>query len=179
MKINTKRLFLEELKWKDLEDFHYFSSIPEIREYSTLPVPKDILESKKRLQSIIDSQNNNPRGSYNWKVLLKKTGTFLGLCGIKLSLDKFKLGEIYYEVHPDFWGNGYATEIAEKLIEIGFEKFNLHKVEAGVATDNVSSIRVLEKTKMIREGKRRKILPIRGEWRDNYHYAIVEDDPRK
>ena len=31
---------------------------------------------------------------------------------------------------------------------------------------------------MTREGLRRKILPIRGEWKDNYHYAIVEDDPR-
>jgi hypothetical protein len=31
---------------------------------------------------------------------------------------------------------------------------------------------------MTREGLRRKILPIRGEWKDNYHYAIVEDDLR-
>jgi len=54
------------------------------------------------------------------------------------------------------------------------EKFNLHKVEAGVATENHRSIRVLEKAGMTREGLRRKILPIRGEWKDNYHYAIVE-----
>gem|GEM_PF-3734018 len=26
---------------------------------------------------------------------------------------------------------------------------------------------------------RRKILPIRGAWKDNYPYAIVEDDPRE
>jgi ribosomal-protein-alanine N-acetyltransferase len=54
----------------------------------------------------------------------------------------------------------------------------LHKVEAGVATENIRSINVLEKSGMIQEGLRRKILPIRGAWIDNYHYAIVEDDPR-
>jgi len=54
----------------------------------------------------------------------------------------------------------------------------LHKVEAGVATGNVKSIRVLEKVGMTREGLRRKILPIRGEWIDHYHYAIVESDKR-
>jgi ribosomal-protein-alanine N-acetyltransferase len=27
------------------------------------------------------------------------------------------------------------------------------------------------------EGIRRKILPIRGDWVDNYQYAILEDDP--
>ena len=49
---------------------------------------------------------------------------------------------------------------------------------AGVATENIQSIRVLEKSGMTREGLRRKVLPIRGEWVDNYEYAIVEDDPR-
>ena len=79
---------------------------------------------------------------------------------------------------PKYWGKGYATEVAKGLIKVGFEEFKLHRVEAGVATDNVPSIRVLEKCGMIREGLRRKILPIRGEWKDNYHYAIIEDDSR-
>ncbi len=79
---------------------------------------------------------------------------------------------------PAHWGYGFATEVTNALIKCGFEDFNLHKVEAGVATENYKSIRVLEKSGMIREGLRRKILPIRGEWKDNYHYAIVEDDPR-
>ena len=95
-----------------------------------------------------------------------------------LSADKFKLGEIYYKLHPSYWGKGYATEIAKSLVKFGFEKMHLHKVEAGVQTENIQSIRVLEKAGMTREGLRRKILPIRGEWKDNYHYAIVEDDPR-
>ncbi|MEN8193323.1 MAG: GNAT family protein [Bacteroidota bacterium] len=105
-----------------------------------------------------------------WKIIT-------GLAGITISLNRFKLGEIYFEIDPAFWGNGYATEIAQKLIRTGFEEFHLHKVEAGVATENHRSIRVLEKSGMTREGLRRKILPIRGDWKDNYHYAIVEDDP--
>ena len=60
----------------------------------------------------------------------------------------------------------------------GFDDFDLQKVEAGVATENIKSIRVLEKTGMTREGLRRKILPIRGEWKDNFHYAIVRTDER-
>jgi hypothetical protein len=34
-----------------------------------------------------------------------------------------------------------------------------------------------EKLGMTGRGLRRKILPIRREWKDNYHYAIVEDTP--
>jgi len=74
--------------------------------------------------------------------------------------------------------NSTRWEFLKRLVNLGFEDFNLHKVEAGVATGNIKSIRVLEKTGMTREGLRRKILPIRGEWIDNYRYAIVENDPR-
>jgi len=54
----------------------------------------------------------------------------------------------------------------------------LHRIEAGVVIENSKSIRVLEKAGMQQEGRHRKTLPIRGEWVDNYHYAIVEDDAR-
>jgi len=63
---------------------------------------------------------------------------------------------------PEQWNQGYGTETARALIKFGFEKLSLHKIEAGVATENIRSINVLEKAGMIREGLRRKILPIRG-----------------
>ncbi|MEL7146066.1 MAG: GNAT family protein, partial [Bacteroidota bacterium] len=57
-----------------------------------------------------------------------------------------------------------------------FDQLKLHRIEAGVAVDNQRSIRVLEKAGMTREGRKRKVLPIRGDWYDNYHYAILEED---
>jgi ribosomal-protein-alanine N-acetyltransferase len=88
------------------------------------------------------------------------------------------LGKIYYKIHPIHWGKVYATEVVKGLNNFGFNILNLHKVEAVVQTENVKSIQVLEKLEMAREGLRRNILPIRGEWKDNYHYAIVESAPR-
>lgn len=97
---------------------------------------------------------------------------------MSLSANRFRLGEIFYNLDPKYWGKGYATETVKRVIRFGFVELRLHKVEAGVATGNTRSVRVLEKAGMTREGLRRKVLPIRGQWKDNYHYAIVEDDPR-
>ncbi len=127
---------------------------------------------------IINAQCNNPRASYTWKLVLKETGEFIGLAGLTLSNTKFKLGEIYYKLHPSHWGKGYATELAKHLVQVGFNEFHLQKLEAGVACENEKSIKVLERIGMTREGKRRNILPIRGQWIDNYHYAIVRTDKR-
>ncbi len=176
--LESKRLSLIEIETKDLNDIHLLNSIPEVDEFNTLGIPKSIKDTEKIFVPLINARRNNPRDSYTWKITLKGTNQFIGLAGFTLSNDKFKLGEIYYKLHPDYWGNGYATEIAKRLIKTGFEDFDLQKVEAGVATENIKSIRVLEKTGMTREGLRRKILPIRGEWKDNYHYAIVRTDER-
>ena len=57
-----------------------------------------------------------------------------------------------------------------------FSELKLHRVEAGCATANIASIKVLKKCGMIKEAQRRKLLPIRGEWFDNFEYAILEED---
>ena len=176
LELETTRLFIQEVNWGDLEKIHKLHSIPEVDEFNTLGIPKNLEETKDNVASIIEAQTEYPRKSYQWKIVLKETGEMIGMCGLFPSLDKFKLGEIYYKLNPSYWGNGYGTEVAKRIVKSGFEDFGLHKVEAGVETSNVKSIRVLEKCGMIREGHRRKILPIRGKWRDNYHYAVLKED---
>jgi RimJ/RimL family protein N-acetyltransferase len=178
MELQSKRLTLKEVTWNDAEDIHNLFSIPEVDEFNTLGIPRNIEETIEIVKPLIEARNSEIRKSFFWKIVKKETDEFIGVAGLTLSADKFKLGEIYYKLLPSHWGQGYATEVAKTLIKSGFDEFHLHKVEAGVATENVRSFRVLEKSGMTREGLRRKILPIRGEWIDNYHYAIVEDDPR-
>jgi len=176
--MESTRLKLIEITWNDMEDIHKLHSIPEVDEFNTLGIPKSIEETQEIVRPLIEAGNGQLRKSYAWKIILKESDIFIGMAGLTLSNDKFRLGEIYYKLLPLYWGKGYATETSKTVIKSGFEYFHLHKVEAGVAVENVRSIKVLEKSGMIREGLRRKILPIRGHWIDNYHYAIVEDDPR-
>lgn len=178
MEIITERLLLREITWNDLEQIHRLHSHPEVDEHNTIGIPKDMDETREVVRPDIEAKAKDPQSRYTWRIILKNSGEFIGLAGMILSHDKFRLGEIYYKLLPEYWGKGYATEVAKHLILTGFDSFHLHKVEAGVAIGNERSIRVLEKVGMTREGQRRKVLPIRGAWVDNYHYAIVEDDPR-
>ena len=69
-----------------------------------------------------------------------------------------------------------AYEALNKLLDFGFNDMRLHRIEAGCAVENIASSKVLEKVGMTKEGMKRKKLPIRGEWKDNYFYAILEED---
>jgi RimJ/RimL family protein N-acetyltransferase len=176
--INTNRLILREVRYDDIPDIHALHSLPAVDEYNTLGLPQSLDETISVIKPAISDQANEVRKIFCWSIISQQNKQFIGICGLSNSADRFKMGEIYYKLLPDHWGNGYATEVSRALVKYGFSELGLHRIEAGVATENKASIRVLEKIGMTNEGIRRKILPIRGEWKDNYHFAIVEDDPR-
>ncbi len=176
MELNTNRLIIQEVTWDDLDDIFILESSPEIDEFNTLGIPDNKNVTREHLRPFIGDQKAKVRKKYCWTIRLQATGEFIGLAGMTVTADRFKMGEIWYNLMPSHWGNGYATEVAKRLIRFGFEILNLHRIEAGVATENKRSIKVLEKAGMTIEGIRRKILPIRGDWVDNYHYAILEND---
>ncbi len=178
MTIQTDRLYIVEISWEDAEHIHKIHSIPDVDKYNTLGLPKNIDETKALIKSAIEDQSHKNRKEFAWIVRLKDSDIIIGLCGMFNSADKFKIGEIYYKLIPEYWGQGYATEIAKALVNFGFNDLKLHRIEAGAAVGNTTSLKVLEKIGMTKEGTRRKILPIRGQWTDGFQYAIVEDDKR-
>ncbi|MBN2349543.1 MAG: GNAT family N-acetyltransferase [Bacteroidales bacterium] len=179
MNLDTQRLILREIKWSDLDQVHKLHSYKEVDEFNTLGIPANRSETRNVMRPVIKDQKKKKRKLYSWAIIEISSRKFIGLAGLTLTADRFNMGEMYYKLEPQSWGKGYATEAARSIVKFGFETLHLHRVEAGVATENVKSIRILEKLGMTCEGTRRKILPIRGVWKDNFHYAIVEDEPRE
>ena len=95
---------------------------------------------------------------------------------MQLTTPKQNKGEIHYSLIPEFWNKQFATEAVQAILKHGFEMLNLHRIKAGVATQNLNSIKLLEKVNMKREGMHLKIILIRGKWVDNYSYAILDKD---
>ena len=171
--IKTKRLNIIDLKPNDVMDIHRLHSLDEVNQFNTINLPIHISETEKLLSNVLDENNNSSLG---WSIRLQDDNTFIGEIGMNLSSPKFKMAEIYYSILPKYWGKGYTTEAVRGIILFCFNTLQLHRIEAGVATENLASIRVLEKVGMTREGRKRKVLPIRGEWVDNFHYAILDED---
>lgn len=179
MNLLTNRLILKEITWDDVELIHRLHSIKEVDEFNTIGVPRHTGDTLEVLLISIEDQQMSVRNHFGWTVWTQGEvgGEFVGEAGMHLSGDRFLSADLYYSFMPAYWNKGYATEVVKRMIAFGFNELKLHRIQAGVATENERSIRVLEKSGMTREGLRRKVLPIRGQWKDNYHYAILEDDP--
>lgn len=179
MQLQTERLKMKELSLTLLDDIHQLHLLPQIDEFNTLGIPVTLGATQFLLISWIEQQKVIPRMSYIFCIELKETNQFVGLIALNLGKLNYRIAETWYKIHPDYWKKGYATEALKKLLEFGFINLQLHRIEAGCAVENGASVKVLEKAGMVKEGRKRKILPIRGTWVDNYFYAILETDFEK
>lgn len=179
MNFTTDRLNIAEITVGDVAAIHRLNSYEQVAAFNTIGIPKSLAETEKLVHPVIMDQIHERRKLLGWVIRSRKSAEFIGQLGMHLAAPRFRMAEIHYAVVPEHWGQGYATESVRAMIKFGFDTLGLHRIEAGVATGNERSIRVLEKCGMTREGRKRKVLPIRGEWYDNYHYAILDEDLQK
>jgi len=125
-----------------------------------------------------NSDKPNKSNSYAFAVLSREDDAFIGFADIVLqSQNSFGgCGEIGYFLLPEYWGKGYATELANALLKVGFTKLNLHKMCARCDSNNLKSEGIMKKTGMTKEGELRKVRFKCGVWDDEKHYGILLDE---
>lgn len=176
VQLHTERLLLREWIPTDVTLIHQMLADPRVEPFHTFPSPLPLDLIEKTLAATFADQSKENRMHYGWSIISKLDGKFIGEIGLEGAVERFRSSEIFYTIHPDFWGKGIATEAAQEVANFVFGELGLHRLEAGVATTNIGSIKVLEKLGMRREGLRRKILLMADGWQDNYLYAMLEED---
>ena len=105
-------------------------------------------------------------------------GRVIGTCGftsLNFSSDSAETG---YVLARDCWGQGYAAEALMRVIDFGFERLGLNRIEAKYMVDNPASKRVMEKCGMKFEGVLRASMKVKGKYRDIGVCSILKDEMR-
>jgi RimJ/RimL family protein N-acetyltransferase len=173
--LKTERLIMKPIDWNDLHDIHALHSNPLVNKFSFQTEPKTLEESKAKAKPFIEAQNETPRSNFTFSIRELSSQKFVGLIGLTLSLNQFNMAEFFFQLSPNHWNKGYATEAGKAVVNFGFNNLNIHRIEANVTKGNEASIRVLEKLHFEQDALRRKIIPINNEWHDGYLYSILEE----
>lgn len=173
--LETERLVLREFTPGDYEAAHAYGSDPRVVEYMSFG-PNTEEDTRHFLERAVQKQVERPRTGYTLALTLG--GEVIGGCGITVTDARFGEGEIGYCMRPEFWGRGVGTEAAGELIRFGFTELGLHRIMAKCDPENVASWRVMEKAGMLREGRLRENVKIRGEWRDSLIYSVLDHEWR-
>ena len=172
--IETRRLLLREITKNDLAAVHEYASDPEVTRYM-LWGPNTEEETRLFIQRTIEAQREDPRVNFNLLAVLKVENQVIGGCGLDYSPATLE-GRFGYLLNKKYWKMGYATEIANGLVNFGFETLHLHRIVATCDVENLASAHVIEKTGLVLEGCLRENVKKKDEWRNSYIYAILESE---
>jgi len=88
-----------------------------------------------------------------------------------------KRAEIGYVMEEEsFKKQGLMSEAVSVIIDYGFNKMNLNRIEALVGIDNVASLRLMEKYNFIKEGILRQHLHISDKYEDSVLYSKLYNE---
>lgn len=81
-----------------------------------------------------------------------------------------------YKLDEEELNKGFMTEAINKGIDIMFNEYKLHRIEANIMPKNKRSLRVTEKLGFSNEGLAHKYLRINGVWEDHIHMVMLNDN---
>ncbi len=171
----TERLVLREFTERDLQAVYEYASDSEVVRYMEWG-PNTEKETRDFIKRAMASHGEKPRRDYQLAVVLKEEDRLIGSCGLHVSNPDHQEAWIGYCFNRHFWGKGYATEAARRLVAFGFDELKLHRIFATCDPQNKGSVRVLEKAGMRREGLLHEHKRVKGRWRDSFLYAILNNE---
>jgi [ribosomal protein S5]-alanine N-acetyltransferase len=100
-----------------------------------------------KLAGDIEHWDRHGFGPWLWRD--RADGEIVGRGGLKhttaTGIDEVEIG---WTIHPDRWGQGLATELAQTSVRTAFGELDLDEVIAYTGSDNIASWRVMEKAGM-------------------------------
>lgn len=171
--IELQHLRLRRPRLSDAEAIFEYASDPEVARYADWPLATSMVP-------LIELLRERPARwdagtEFYWVITLPQADRAIG--GISCQIVRHA-AEFGYLVNRRYWGQGIATAVSRAVVEWLFSLPFIWRVWATCDTENLASVRVLEKVGLSREGTLRRwaVRPnISSEPRDAFIYSRVRD----
>jgi RimJ/RimL family protein N-acetyltransferase len=162
------RLTLARFQQGDLDSVQAFASDPVVCQFTTWG-PNTIEDTRAFL-----AEATKPT-SAGYQTAILDGDQVIGTAAVWTTSPQDRSGELGYSIHRKFWGRGYATEVANLLLQLGFEQLRSERITATCAPDNTRSARVVLENVGFRRILRGHVL-VRGKRRDSLLFGRLRMD---
>jgi RimJ/RimL family protein N-acetyltransferase len=174
--ITTDRLILRLFVEEDLEALHAYQSLPEVTRYLYWE-PRDRAATAEALRRRIATPALAKEGEVLvLAVVLRETGDLIGEVNLAWLSEEHRQGEFGFVFNPAYHGRGYAAEAAVQMLRLGFEELGLHRIIGRCDGRNEASAALMAKLGMRREAHFVQNEIVKGEWTDEFVYAMLSEE---
>ncbi len=176
--LTSARVRLRRFRDADAAPLAAYRSDPEVARFQSWA---SFSEQEAR-ELIAFARRRNPGVPGEWfqlAIAIGPTQALIGDLGLHVLEAQPTQAEIGFTLAAAHQGRGYATEAVERLLEYLFERLRMHRVAASTDIDNRRSIALLERLGMRRDGASPESEWLKGQWRSQHRYAILEREWRR
>lgn len=160
--ISTPRLRLRRAQDNDLLAMHaILSDRGAMRYWSSLP-HEDLVQTQAWLDGMIQAP---PDASDDY--IIEFEGRVVGKAGC------WRIPEIGYILHPDYWGKGLALEALTAIIPHVFATFPIDAIMADVDPRNAASLALLSRLGFQETDRAARTWLIGEEWCDSVYLSLM------
>lgn len=170
VQLETERLRLAPYHTSQAERVKELAGDADVAATTFVPHPYTIDIAKEWIESHKDWIAKGK--AYPLAMVTKEENELVGTMTLRVEAKHHK-GELAYWVGKPYWGQGYATEAAKRVIEFGFEELDLHKIYGAAITTNPASSRIMQKVGMEYEGTLKEDILHWGEYKDLDMYGLI------
>ncbi|MBN2479150.1 MAG: GNAT family N-acetyltransferase [Parachlamydiales bacterium] len=171
--IKSKNIILRKPLNEDLQDIFDYSSDMEITKYLRFANHKTLLDTKT---FFIFAQNQTQNKTGVVLVIEHiKDKKVIGHIGFRNLDSIFEKAEIGFLLSKNYWGQGIMSEAVTKMIEFGFRKLKLNRIEAFCDIENFRGNKLL-KTFMQKEGLLREVEKKDSRFINMHIYSILKKE---
>ncbi len=169
---STDRLILRRFVPEDFVAYSAYRSLPEIYRflYRDPPSPEVMRE---RFDIRLNSPFSEDGDTLLCAVIRREDGALVGDVSLTFANKAALQAELGYTSNPAYARKGYATEAAQAMITLGFERFGFHRIFARLDAKNVGSVGVVERLGLRREALLIENDRFNGIWGDECVYAVL------
>jgi RimJ/RimL family protein N-acetyltransferase len=173
--IKTDRLILRQFKDSDIDSFYKYRANPDVALYQgwenyTYDQAVQFVNEQKSFKS------NIPDTWFQIAIELKENGAMIGDCALHTLSEDSNQAEIGFTLEPEYQHRGYMREAVKCLLDYLFRDLGKHRVTASADVRNKASYQLMEAMGMRREGHFIKNGWYKGEYTDEYQYAVLEEE---
>jgi RimJ/RimL family protein N-acetyltransferase len=173
--IRTERLLLREFRDGDFDDVQAYAADPRVARFMDWG-PNTPEQTRHFFGLKLAEQARWPRDEVTLAVEHLADARVIGSIRLAVSDRANLAADFGYSYASAYWRQGYATEAARALLDVGFRALGLHRIWAECDPENVGSWGVMTRLGMRREAHVREAKRIKGEWRDRYVYAVLDHE---
>ena len=122
-----------------------------LSDYPGEELPPEDAWAASQVRELIEWKSKNPfpaPGCFQIPLVISQTGQPIGIVALNPFDKKQNIPEIEWDIGPEFWNKGYATEIGKEIIQYAFGRAGFEKIAGFTRPDNGASSRVMEKLGM-------------------------------